>query len=100
VRVVERDPEALEACRRLLAVVAFLTWPPSLSRLMYLEVEHVPVLDLVAIRSDVVGRLSKFARDAEPAEAGFLARFAQGGILRGFSGPDASCRDLRGPWPA
>jgi hypothetical protein len=78
----------------LLAVVEFLTWPPSLSRLMDVKAEHVPVLDLVAIWRDVVGSFSKFARDAELAEAGFLARFAQGGILRGFSAPNASCRDL------
>ena len=50
---------------RLLAVVEFLARPPSLSRLMDLKVEHVPVLDLVAIRGDVVGGLSEFVRDAE-----------------------------------
>jgi hypothetical protein len=61
---------------------------------MDVKAEHVPVLDLVAIWGDVVGSFSEFARDAELAEAGFLARFAQGGILRGFSGPNASCRDL------
>jgi hypothetical protein len=43
---------------------------------MDLKAEHVPVLDLVAIWGDVVGSFSKFARDAELAEAGFLARFA------------------------
>jgi len=90
----ERNPKALEACSRLLAVVEFLTWPPPLGRLMDLKVEHVPVLDLVAIWGDVVGSLSKFAHDAELAEAGFLTRFAQGGILRGFTVPNASCRDL------
>jgi hypothetical protein len=45
------------------------------------KVEHVPVLDFVAIRGDVVDGLSELARDAELAEAGFLTRLAQGGVL-------------------
>jgi hypothetical protein len=89
VRFAEGDPEALQACGRLLAVVEFLAGPPPLSLLMDLKVEHVPVLDLVAIRGDVVDGLSELARDAELAEAGFLARFAQGGV----SG-DSPCRML------
>jgi hypothetical protein len=94
VGIPERDPEALQARRRLLAVMEFLARPPSLSRLMDLKVEHVPVLDLVAIRGDVVDGLSELARDAELAKAGFLTRLAQGGVLGGFSVPDASCRYL------
>ena len=94
VRIPQRDPEALQPCGRLLAVVEFLAGPPLLSRLMDVKEEHVPVLDLVAIRGDVVDGLSELSRDAEPAQAGFLARFAQGGVLGGFCVPDASCRDL------
>jgi len=41
----------------LLAVVEFLAGPPPLSGLMDLKLEHMPVLDLVAIRADVVGGL-------------------------------------------
>src|SRR5262249_45371878 len=63
-------------------------------RLMDVKLEHVPVLDLVAVRGDVVDGLAELAHDAEPAEAGFLARFAQGGVLGGFPVPDASGRDL------
>jgi hypothetical protein len=61
---------------------------------MDVKVEHVPVLDLVAIRGDVVDGLPELTDDAELVKAGFLARFAQGGVLGGFSAPDASCRDL------
>ena len=61
VRIAEGDPEALKARGRLLAVVEFLAGPPPLSRLMDLKMEHVPVLDLVAIRGDVVDGLSELA---------------------------------------
>jgi len=94
VRIPERDPEALQACGSSLTVVEFLARPPPLGRLVDLKVEHVPVLDLVAVWGDVVDGLAELARDAELAEAGFLARFAQGGGLGGFSMPDASRRDL------
>ena len=78
----------------MLTVVEFLAEPPPLSGLMDLKLEHMPVLDLVAIRADVVGGLPELAHDAELAQAGFLARLAQGGVLRGFSRPDASGKDL------
>jgi hypothetical protein len=92
VRIPQRDPEALQTGGRLLAVVEFLAGPPPLSRPVDMKVEHVPVLDLVAIRGDVVDGLPELTDDAELVKAGFLARFAQGGVLGGFSAPDASCR--------
>jgi hypothetical protein len=58
------------------------------------KVEHVPVLDLVTIRGDVVDGLAELARDAELAKAGFLRRLAQGGVLG-----DSPCRMLpAGTW--
>jgi hypothetical protein len=39
-------------------------------------------------------RVPTRAHNTEPAEAGFLARFAQGGVFGGFSRPDTSGRDL------
>lgn len=59
-----------------------------------LEAENVSALDLVTIRADVVDDLPELAHNTEPAEAGFLARFAQGGVFGGFSRPDTSGRDL------
>lgn len=94
VRIPQRDPEALQTCGRLLAVVEFLARPPPLSRLMDLKVEHVPMLDLVAIRGDVVDGLSELSRDTDLAKASFLACFAQGSVLGGFSVTHASSRDL------
>src|SRR5580700_6949018 len=61
---------------------------------MDLKLENVSVLDLVTIRADVVDDLPELAHNTELAEAGFLARFAQGGVFGGFSRPDASGRDL------
>jgi hypothetical protein len=68
-RIPQRDPEALQPCGRLLTVVEFLARPPPLSGLVDVKVEHVPVLDLVAIGGDVVDGLSELARDAELAQA-------------------------------
>ena len=77
-----------------MAVVEFLAGPSLLSWLMDLKLENVSVLDLVTIRADVVDDLPELAHNTELAEAGFLARFAQGGVFGGFSGPDTSGRDL------
>jgi hypothetical protein len=94
VSVPEWYPEALQARGRLLAIVEFLAGPPLLRWLMDLKLEHVPVLDLVAIGAEVVGGLPELARDAELAEAGFLAGFAQRGVFGGFSLADAPGGDL------
>jgi hypothetical protein len=57
VSIPQRDPEALQACRRLVAVVELLARPSLLSWLVDLKLENVPVLDLVSIRADVVDDL-------------------------------------------
>jgi hypothetical protein len=75
--------------------VEFLAGPPPLGRLMDVKVEHVPVLDLVAIRGDVVGGLSELARDAELAKAGFLGlalRVHQNLVPRGARCPVAAAK--------
>ena len=77
-----------------MAVVELLAGPSLLSWLMDLKLENVSVLDLVTIRAHVVDDLPELAHNTELAEAGFLARFAQGGVFGGFSGPDTSGRDL------
>jgi hypothetical protein len=76
------------------AVVELLAGPSLLSWLMDLKLENVSVLDLVTIRADVVDDLPELAHNTELAEAGFLARFAQGGVFGGFSRPNTSGRDL------
>jgi len=57
VSIPERDPEALWACGKLVAVVELLAGPSLLSWLMDLKLENVSVLDLVTIRADVVDDL-------------------------------------------
>ena len=50
----QRDPEALELSRLLLAVMVLLAHPPLRGGLGQLQLEDVPVLDLEPVRADVV----------------------------------------------
>jgi hypothetical protein len=90
----QRYPETLET-RRLRLTVMILLAPPALGSLVIKpELEEMAVLDLPAVRTDVVVGLAKRPDDPDPAQAGLLPHLTQRSVRGRLTRPDASSRNL------
>src|SRR5699024_10873708 len=90
----QRNPKTLEACGFLLTVVILLAPPPFRGGVGQVQVEDVSALELEPVGPHVVLGLAELAHDREVLQPGFLLRFTQRGLLRGFPRANAARRDL------